>query len=1081
MNDVAVLIPALGLPLRTRSCLEAIRSAGDPIRRIVLVDAGSSEEEGRALKRVAGEFGAEFLSGHRPLCYSEANNLAAKHAGESQWLCLLNNDATVTPGWINALVAAGERLPNLGVLGNRHLFPDTGLLHHCGIALDDRGDPIHLHPHAPANLFAASFQRDVPAVTFACALIPRKVWEELGGLDPMYRNGCEDVDFCLRAKTAGYRIVYSPASTIYHDGQSTPGRTNQDGPNLDRLRRQHHTATRGGLATLTQEGQAWASGTVPGFRAGLPVQSGLEVHLCQDVSVGNAFSWAMGEMALALERAGARVSLPMQPLDSHHRPEVRSFLKRCRRRRAGRDVHFRFSHYWPGYMDRSLQGDINVEWVCSNFAWNPDAGLDGWSHNLRLNGYHKASVSEFNRSVLERLGVESDRIAPVSLGMAPEIEEMYPHGIPEPAPEAPFRILILTNSSDPIRYGVDLLGPALASALGNRQDVEIHVRDYGAWSGTSPLEEEWSHFSLPPVLWHTRFLSKPDLLKLYADKHVLVAPFRGEGFGMKIADALALGLPVLMPVCAGPADFEGCSGVLPLAWRTAPMTSGYDCDHYPVAEGVEWFEPEAEDLVRQLTSLPDRREELAKKGRDGIEWMRSRFSWDRAAHSFLQAVTRWQQERAVHVTACRRSTGSGLTVVIPTCQRNEELARTLAGYADQVDPSCPVDWVIVNDGGEPEPVEQLVASFRPGMDIELIHHPESRGPAAARNRALSVPRKEIVLITGDDVVPTPDFLREHVRAHQKHDRPEDAVFGYTDWHEDVEENWLTDCLTGPEGRQFNYGNLNPKRPAPFDRFYTSNVSVKWRLLCEEWPLFSTCYPHAAYEDVELGVRLGRRGLRLWYHPDALAGHLHPQTVESFLKRQRKAGRMLTVFARQRPCFMPMEHSAFLDVLDRFRCMTPKPSPPELNAEDLLDQFARTLSGLDPLPDSGDGAGGMYARRWNEWMDRGRQDIWEAANALALRMGMAEQWSETDGPREWAVRWAAAAALPGMVGSAWPLPPSAASHAPSGGALLPNSRLAYNLSRKVRALPLAGPLLQRFEVSPTGMAAREWLLRRLRSG
>jgi GT2 family glycosyltransferase len=52
-------------------------------------------------------------------------------------------------------------------------------------------------------------------VTFACVLIPRPLYHELGGLDEAYRNGYEDCDFCLRARQAGRQVVYTPASTLY--------------------------------------------------------------------------------------------------------------------------------------------------------------------------------------------------------------------------------------------------------------------------------------------------------------------------------------------------------------------------------------------------------------------------------------------------------------------------------------------------------------------------------------------------------------------------------------------------------------------------------------------------------------------------------------------------------------------------------------------------------------------------------------------------------------------------------------------------------------------------------------------------
>ena len=230
---VSIIVPAHNCWELTQACVASICELTTVPWELILVDDASDEETSRRMAELASER-IRVIRNETRRSFSENNNLAAREAS-GRWLCLLNNDTLVTAGWLRGMVRVMRRAGDIGVLGNRHLFPDTGLLHHCGMALDPDGHPTHLHPHAAPDLSAAMVERDVPLVTFACVLIERSFFTELGGLDEAYRNGYEDCDFCLRAVEAGRRIVYTPASTIYHYGQQTPGRKTYNDDNWRRF------------------------------------------------------------------------------------------------------------------------------------------------------------------------------------------------------------------------------------------------------------------------------------------------------------------------------------------------------------------------------------------------------------------------------------------------------------------------------------------------------------------------------------------------------------------------------------------------------------------------------------------------------------------------------------------------------------------------------------------------------------------------------------------------------------------------------------------------------------------------------
>ncbi|MCC6627622.1 MAG: glycosyltransferase family 2 protein [Chloroflexi bacterium] len=160
--------------------------------------------------------------------YSAANNAGVDHA-RGRWLVLLNSDVLpARPGWLTAMIEAGEATPNLGALGPKLLYEDDSL-QHAGMYFHRReGEAVWLNEHyfkgLHRDLPAANVCRHVPAVTGACLLIERDLYRQLGGLRGLFMQGdFEDSDLCLRAAETGRDIWYLPAVELYHlEGQSYP-------------------------------------------------------------------------------------------------------------------------------------------------------------------------------------------------------------------------------------------------------------------------------------------------------------------------------------------------------------------------------------------------------------------------------------------------------------------------------------------------------------------------------------------------------------------------------------------------------------------------------------------------------------------------------------------------------------------------------------------------------------------------------------------------------------------------------------------------------------------------------------------
>jgi O-antigen biosynthesis protein len=217
---VSIVIPFRDQPRFLRTCVDSIRAttAREQVE-LVLVDNGTTDPETCTLvERLAGEPDVRVLRDDRPFNWAELSNAGAGVA-EGTVLLFLNNDIEARrPGWLGALCAQALR-PDVAAVGARLLFPD-GRLQHCGIVVGLGGAAGHpligLPSDAPGYLNMAVATRECSAVTGACLATRRDVFEELGGFDETLGVDLNDVDYCLRAGSRGYRTLYEPGAELVH-------------------------------------------------------------------------------------------------------------------------------------------------------------------------------------------------------------------------------------------------------------------------------------------------------------------------------------------------------------------------------------------------------------------------------------------------------------------------------------------------------------------------------------------------------------------------------------------------------------------------------------------------------------------------------------------------------------------------------------------------------------------------------------------------------------------------------------------------------------------------------------------------
>jgi glycosyltransferase involved in cell wall biosynthesis len=242
---------------------------------------------------------------------------------------------------------------------------------------------------------------------------------------------------------------------------------------------------------------------------------------------------------------------------------------------------------------------------------------------------------------------------------------------------------------------------------------------------------------------------------------------------------------------------------------------------------------------------------------------------------------------------------TSLSVVIPTKDRAEALARTLDALAAQEVGDASLEVVVVDNGSSDGTLEQVRArEGGVGLPIRLLEQP-ARGPAAARNAGVAAASGEVLLFLGDDTEPeNRGLLRAHLDLHGARPEPTYGVLGRITWTPRAPVTPFMRWLENG-GPQFHYSELDPGPVDSASYFYSSHASLK-RSFFEQVGGFDVRFPTAAVEDTELGVRLADGGLELDYHPELLVLHDHPTTPAQSLRRSIAVGRSAALYNRLRP-------------------------------------------------------------------------------------------------------------------------------------------------------------------------------------
>ena len=246
--QVSFIIPLFNNLALTRACVASLQATlpAGLSHEIIFVDDGSTDDTRSWLATLTPPF--RVILNDRNRGYAAANNRAIAIA-RGDFLALLNNDLVLLPHWLEPMLGAHRALADrAGLIGNIQLDARTGALDHAGIVVNPQAKPVHDRSLPSAFSRFRSTIRSVPAVTAACVLVERALWQHLGGFDEGYINGGEDVDLCFRARALGRTNAVALGSVVRHHVSASAGRKLRDEENSYRLARRwrHEFATDAG-------------------------------------------------------------------------------------------------------------------------------------------------------------------------------------------------------------------------------------------------------------------------------------------------------------------------------------------------------------------------------------------------------------------------------------------------------------------------------------------------------------------------------------------------------------------------------------------------------------------------------------------------------------------------------------------------------------------------------------------------------------------------------------------------------------------------------------------------------------------
>jgi glycosyltransferase involved in cell wall biosynthesis len=347
-------------------------------------------------------------------------------------------------------------------------------------------------------------------------------------------------------------------------------------------------------------------------------------------------SLANGNCEMTVLLAGREdVDLGLIPFEQHRfgdevDPRYRAISARLNRRPAQVEIHVR--HRWPPSFERPEQGVLVVMQ-----PWEYGSVPVAWVERIAATVDELWVPSRFVRDAYLRSGVAPEMVRVIPRGVNPD--RFRPDVEPFPVgTEKPFRFLFVGGTLE--RKGFDLLLRAYAEEFTADDPVCLVVKDffYGP-NGRALVRELRRDRRAPEVRYGYGTMSPARLGGLYTACDCYVQPFRGEGFGLPIIEAMACGLPAIVTGRGPVLDYCSDETTYFVPAEEVPYPHEWPPE-LPTVVPATWFEPELGELRRLMRHVFEHREEARRRGERASEHVRRHYTWGRAVESIVGRLER---------------------------------------------------------------------------------------------------------------------------------------------------------------------------------------------------------------------------------------------------------------------------------------------------------------------------------------------------------------------------------------------------------------------------------------------------------
>lgn len=443
-------------------------------------------------------------------------------------------------------------------------------------------------------------------------------------------------------------------------------------------------------------------------------------------------------------------------------------MSQAQRRRAGYvDVHV--SHRWPPCWQRPHCGT----WIVIQ-PWEYGSLPQSWLDPINTLVDELWVYTSYLRACAIRSGIKPDKVHVVPLGVDPA--RFHPRVSPLPLAElARYNFLFVGGTI--WRKGADILLDTYVDTFGPLDDVCLVVKDFGTQSfyhdqGIGPqIRAARDNPTSPRIIYLSGDMAEDAMPALYRSCQALIAPYRGEGYGLPIAEAMACGLPVVVPHYGACLDYTDDATAIRLA-ASVEFGQGARNAELETAARPYWCEVSRPHLASAMRSLVDGTLDGAAIGDRASMRMRARHTWDDAAACVRQRLS--------YITPARRpKRPAAPTVCLAMIVRNESavIDRALASVKEHIGA-----WCIADTGSTDDTCGRIQAMLS-GIPGRLDHDAWTGDFAANRNlvfeRALASGCDYILSLDADEVLQVTDL-------HWRKDLCDD---GYMLIHHDGAISW----------------------------------------------------------------------------------------------------------------------------------------------------------------------------------------------------------------------------------------------------------------------------------------------------